>query len=105
MEKVSNQGMTMKPLFSTAPLVAVNEPINLTLIPLFFSTETQGTQSYTERHCERSEAIQKIRSDFFTTKVHKGFSQSSYGLTILRSYGLLCAYFVLFVVKKTQLIN
>ena len=36
----------------------------------------------------------------FTTKVHKGFSQSS-GLTLLRSYGLLCVYFVFFVVKKT----
>jgi len=76
MEKVSNQKRTMKPLFSTVPLVVGNEPINLALIPLFFSTETQGTQGYTERHCERSEAI---RSDFFTTKVHKGFSQRTQG--------------------------
>jgi len=53
----------IKPLFPTAPLVAVNEPVNLALIPLFFSTETQGTQSYTERHCERSEAIQSV--DFY----------------------------------------
>ena len=51
----------------------------------------------------------RAKGNNFTTKVHKGLSQSSYGLTvlqsygltILRSYGLLCVYFVLFVVKKT----
>jgi len=41
----------INPLFSTVPLVAGTSHTPYSLIPLFFSTETQGTQSYTEYHC------------------------------------------------------
>ena len=98
METLSNQKRTMKPLFSTVPLVAENEPINLTLIPLFF-----------------------------TTKVHKGFSQRTQSANDViagndpqspvqrfvlgdscfrRNDGVvLCVYFVLFVVKKHSIMK
>ena len=86
----------INPLFSTVPLVAENEPINLAFIPLFF-----------------------------TTKVHKGFSQRAQSANDViagndpqspvqcfvlgdscfrRNDGVvLCVYFVLFVVKKNKI--
>ena len=57
-------------------------------------------QNASYRRCGQSEAI---RSDFFTTKVHKGFSQRTQSVDkqhIVLVF--LCVYFVLFVVKKTK---
>ena len=126
MEKLLNQKRRMKPLFSTIPLVAETSHTPYSLISLFFSTETQRTQSYTERHCERSEAIQR----FLTARDAKIFPQRTQGINDViagndpqspvqrfvlgdscfrRNDGVtlcvLCAFFANLAVKKPNSIN
>jgi len=68
---------------------------------LFFSTETQRTQSYTERHCERSEAIQR----FLTARDTKIFPQRTQGTNDGVILCVLCAFFANLAVKKPNSIN